>query len=275
MLIGILRQSGFLVMSGPVGSGKTTLLNTFLYLVSTRKTEYSKINSALVVNPLLTREELLEYILDEFEIPCQSTSKPRRLNALREFLLKQKAENALSVLIIDEAHLMTFELLEEIRLLSNLDTMEGKLLQIVLCGQPELHASLSRPELLALKQRIAVTAQLRPLSEAETKTYMEDRMRTAGLATASPFSLDAVQQIHRTSGGIPRLINLISDHSLLLAFTTGKRAIGTDIVKTVIHQNGFSNGHDGDLGPGISTTAVEGNEVKISSSLKAGATGTR
>ena len=264
-----------MVMTGPVGSGKTTLLNTFLYLVSTRRTEYTKVNSAMIVNPLLTRDELMESILDEFDISCSSTSKPRRLNALREFLLQTRTNNGLAVLIIDEAHLMTFELLEEIRLLSNLDTMGGKLLQIVICGQPELYGKLSQPQLLALRQRIAVTAELRALSEMETKKYLEDRLKTAGLNSASPFTAEAVQEIHQTSGGIPRIINLMADQLLLLACSAGKRLIGPDAVRTVKQMNIFG---EIETPPKAKTAAASDTgslEEQVQTSLEAEVNGTR
>jgi hypothetical protein len=186
--------------------------------------------SAFLVNPTLTPAELLEAVLDEYEINCTATSKPRRLAALHQMLFQTQQQGGTAVLLIDEAHLMTIELLEEIRLLGNTDTYHEKLLQIVLCGQPELFAVLQRPELQALQQRIAGTCLLRPLSLPETRAYVAERLHAAGLRGSSPFTGTAVETIHKMSNGVPRLINLLADACLMSGFELKRKQIDQLIV---------------------------------------------
>src|ERR1700675_1649219 len=166
LLEGILYRRGLVMITGPIGTGKTTLVHSALQVFEDKK---MPIKSALLFNPTLTRDEFLEMTLEEFEVNCTSTSKPRRLMALHDMLLQTQRKGGTAVLFIDEAHLLTSELLEEIRLLGNADMHHEKLLQIVLSGQPELVEIMSRPELSALQQRIAGRAQLRPLSLPETR----------------------------------------------------------------------------------------------------------
>src|SRR5262249_15124598 len=159
---------------------------------------------------VLTRDEFLEMLLAEFEIPCTSTSKVARLAALQRVLLAIQQKGGTSVLVIDEAHLLSPELLEEIRLLSNADTYKEKPLQIVLCGQVELLQLLLKPELRALRQRIASSCALRPLSLTEVRAYIAERLHAAGLrGTNSPFPTATIETIFKVSHGVPRLINLI------------------------------------------------------------------
>src|SRR5713226_9323214 len=160
VLEGIFYRKGLVMITGPIGTGKTTLIHTALQLFSDMK---MPVRSALLFNPMLTRDEFLEMMLEEFEVKCSSTSKPRRLMALQQMLLEAQRRGGTAVLFIDEAHLLSTELLEEIRLLGNADTHQEKLLQIILCGQPELLAMMNRRELSALQQRIAARAHLRPL----------------------------------------------------------------------------------------------------------------
>jgi general secretion pathway protein A len=189
------------------------------------------IRSALLFNPTLTRDEFLEMMLEEFEVECTATSKPRRLMALNHMLLSTQRQGGTAVLFIDEAHLLSPELLEEIRLLGNADTHQEKLLQIVLSGQPELVAMMNRRELSALQQRIAARANLRPLSLPEVRAYMTERLHFAGLKGLLPFSDPAVERILLHSSGVPRLINLICDTCLSLGFRTKRKTIQPDIVE--------------------------------------------
>jgi general secretion pathway protein A len=172
----------------------------------------------------------LEALLDEFEIACTATSKPRRLAAFHQMLYQTQQQGGTSLLLIDEAHLMNVELLEEIRLLGNTDTYQEKLIQIVLCGQPELFTVLHRPELRALQQRIASACQLRPLSLPETRAYVAERLHSAGLRGPAPFTSRAIETIHNLSGGVPRLINLLSDGCLSIGFEMQKKLIDQTIV---------------------------------------------
>src|SRR5215472_4560688 len=182
LIQGIVQRRGFLVVTGAIGTGKTTLLHTSLQILTLTQQQVGKrrVESAFLVNPTLTREELLESIIDDFEVSCTGTTKPRRLVALREHLLKTQSLGGTSVLILDEAHLLTLELAEEIRLLSNLDSSSDKLLQIVLAGQPELEHLLDNPKLRALQQRIAVYTRLRALNSQEVRLYIAERMKIAG-----------------------------------------------------------------------------------------------
>jgi general secretion pathway protein A len=213
---GVLMRKGFLVLTGPIGTGKTTILHAVMHILNDQAVSKAKLSTAFVVNPTLTRDEFLEFILDEFEVPCPSTSKPRRLAALNQMLLATQRRGGTAVLVIDEAHLLSMELLEEIRLLGNTDTYREKLLQVVLSAQPELHTVLARKELQALRQRVAGWCQLRPLSLPETRAYIAERLHVAGLQGNSPFLATTVEKIFNYSQGVPRLINLLCDQCLLL-----------------------------------------------------------
>ena len=230
LLQGVLQRKGFTVVAGPVGTGKTTLLHTALQILTEKSEGRGRLDSAFLVNPTLSPAELLEAVLDEYEINCTATSKPRRLAALHQMLFQTQQQGGTAVLLIDEAHLMTVELLEEIRLLGNTDTYQEKLLQIVLCGQPELFAVLQRPELQALQQRIASTCLLRPLSLPETRAYVAERLHAAGLRGSSPFTGTAVEGIHKLTNGVPRLINLLSDACLMTGFELKRKQIDQLIV---------------------------------------------
>src|SRR5690349_3924011 len=189
VLEGIFYRKGLVMITGPIGTGKTTLVHAALQLLSNKK---MPIKSALLFNPTLSRDEFLEMMLEEFEVECTSQSKPKRLAALHQMLLDTQRQGGTSVLFIDEAHLLSSELLDEIRLLGNADTHQEKLLQIVLSGQPELVPMMNRRELSALQQRIASRAQLRPLTAAEARVYIAERLRAAGLEGPSPFSPQAL-----------------------------------------------------------------------------------
>jgi general secretion pathway protein A len=232
LIQGVLRRRGFMVATGAVGTGKTTVLNALLYLLSNlHKNGERKLVSAFLVNPILSKEEFLETLLDEFELRVAQTTKPRRLLALHELFLEAQAKGGTAVLIIDEAHLLTVELLEEIRLLTNMDTHREKLVQVILCGQPELATVLLQPQLRALRQRIALLAQLRPLTQTETGKYIEQRLRLAALEGPSPFSLPALDEVHRRTQGVPRLINLLCDSSLSIAAQMQQKEVGAEIVR--------------------------------------------
>jgi general secretion pathway protein A len=228
LLEGIFYRKGLVMLTGPIGTGKTTLVHAALQIISDRK---MPVRSALLFNPVLSRDEFLEMMLEEFEVTCSSPSKPRRLAALHQMLLDTQREGGTAVLFVDEAHLLSAELLEEIRLLGNADTHDGKLLQIVLSGQPELLTVMRRKELSALQQRIAARANLRPLTAAETGVYVAERLRAAGSSGPSPFTPEALETLHSFSRGVPRLINLIGDACLALGFRTLRNKIQPDMVQ--------------------------------------------
>jgi general secretion pathway protein A len=227
----ILRRKGFVVVHGPIGTGKTTVLHAAMQILSQLDSNHDRFASALVVNPLLSRDEFLETLMTEFQVSCASTSKPARLSALQEMFLEKQGNGGTSVLFVDEAHLLTIELLEEIRLLTNTDIYRAKLLQVVLCGQPELTALLQRRELRALHQRITCHCLLRPLSLAETLSYVSERLHAAGLNGESPFYNGAIELVHLHSQGVPRLINHICDNALMIGFTTQHKEIQQDIIE--------------------------------------------
>lgn len=221
----ILDRKGFVALSGMAGAGKTTLLSWVL-----RKLPTSRIQSSVILNPTLTPSEFLELVMLDFGIPDIPTSKALRVVILQKFLLKAHREGKISVLIVDEAHKLSPEVLEEIRLLGNFE-WEEKLLQVVLIGQSELDQVLSQPELWQLKQRISVRLSLKPLGASEVGTYIEHRWRAAGGQEAAPFSSEAVVNVAKWSRGIPRLINSICDNALVEAFAATSRSVSPDHVR--------------------------------------------
>ncbi len=219
---------GFVLLTGEIGTGKTTVCRCFLEQIP------ASCNVAYIVNPKLTVLELLQSICHEFHIPparykVLPTIKDY-LDPLNAFLLRTHAEGRNNVLIIDEAQNLSSDVLEQLRLLTNLETSERKLLQIVLIGQPKLRAKLQRPELEQLAQRVIARYHLEALTEVETVQYIQHRLEVAGLKSGQPFERRAVQRIHRITRGVPRRINLLCDRSLLGAFATGKTSVDSTIV---------------------------------------------
>ncbi len=231
LIQGVGLRKGFQLLVGPVGTGKTLILHSALRLLTDHAAGRQPLASAFLVNPTLNREEFLEAILAEFEVPCAHASKPRRLMALHEMLLAVQRRGGTSLLIIDEAHLMSAELFEEVRMLGNVDTYQEKLLQVVLSGQPEMLGQLNHPRLQALRQRIAVRSQLRELSLPETRVYVAERLHAAGLRGPSLFGGPALDLLYQYTCGIPRLINLVCDGCLTLGFQTQRRQIEPDLVE--------------------------------------------
>lgn len=229
LLFAVTERKGFMVMTGDVGTGKTTLVKKLLESTPLTRAQFS-----VIVNPALTRSELLESVLMNFgevEIP---SSKAVRLFLLNKFLLRAHKQGKISVLVIDEAHLLTGELIDEIRLLSNFETPEHKLLQIILVGQNELNTLLALDSLRQVKQRVAVRVQIGPLAEPDVARYLEARWARAGTRQALPFSEDAIRLIARCSGGVPRIINVICDSALLNAYGTKATAIGVPQIYEVL-----------------------------------------
>jgi general secretion pathway protein A len=235
---GIATRKGFVVMTGEVGTGKTTLLKTVLSTFSN-----DRVSSAFVFNPRFEVLDFLEFVLTDFGIPPQTRTKSGMLLQLNRWLIERFRERGLCVIVVDEAQNLSWELLEEIRLLTNLETSSEKLLQIVLSGQPELEDKLRDPCVRQLRQRVAVWCKTRPLTGEETKAYIAERLRIAG-ATQPVMAPDAVQLIHHYSRGIPRLINLISEHALITAYVEQMKPIPACIIEGVcteleLHQQPF------------------------------------
>src|SRR2546423_11188976 len=229
LLYGVNGGGGFVLLSGEIGAGKTTVCRCFLEQIPRR------CNVAYIFNPKLTVDELLMSICLEFGIPYehQGPGMPTvkdYVDALTQFLLKTHAVGQNNVLIIDEAQNLSADVLEQLRLLTNLETNNRKLLQFVLIGQPELRDMLARPELEQLAQRVIARYHLDALSEAETLQYIRHRLAVAGASRSVPFDAAALQRIHTLSRGVPRRINLLADRSLLGAYSAGRPRVELDIV---------------------------------------------
>ena len=230
LLFAIASHKGFMQLTGEVGSGKTTICRRLLgQLESHQKT-------ALILNPCMTPLQLMRAIVTEFGIEPPRHDRTGYLDALNAFLLEQVAQGNDAVLIIDEAQDLTPELLEQVRLLSNLETDEHKLLQIVLIGQPELRDTLNEPGLRQLRQRITVRYHLSPLTRQETAQYIERRIHVAGGNGRPRFSPPAVRRIHRYSKGIPRLINAVCDMTLLAGYVTRQEHFTARLVRRAIRE---------------------------------------
>jgi general secretion pathway protein A len=230
MVEGVVGRKGLQIAIGPIGTGKTTLLYCLQHILSHEATREHPLRSAFVVNPTLTADELFEALFDELEIHASAPTKPARLRALHELLMASHKKNSPVVVIIDEAHLMPAELIEEVRLLMNLDNYPVNVLQIILCGQPELLPLLMKPELAALKQRISVVTKLRALTLTETRAYIAERLHVAGLRGESPFTTPALEEIFRLANGVPRLINSVCDHTLGTGFRHQQKKLDADSV---------------------------------------------
>lgn len=224
---GIAARKGFVVMTGEVGTGKTTLLKTVLSSFADQR-----IATAFVFNPRLDVLDFLEFVLADFGIPCASRTKSGMLLQLNAWLVDRFRCGELCAIVIDEAQNLSWDLLEEIRLLTNLETASEKLVQIVLSGQPELEEKLRNPSVRQLRQRIALWCRTRPLTGEETKAYIAKRLHIAG-ARQLVFSPEAVEVIHRCSKGIPRLINLVCEHALIAAYVEQIKPVPAHIVESV------------------------------------------
>jgi general secretion pathway protein A len=228
LLYGVREKKGFIVITGEVGTGKTTLIHYLLDKLNGN----SHTRTAFLFNPKLTVHDFLQYILKDLGVSVQGKTKGDYLHNLQDYLLDAYSKNEVVVLIVDEAQALNPELLEEIRLLSNLETSKSKLLQIVLVGQPELDKTLSQHGFRQLRQRINLKYQLLPLSEKETKEYVERRLRIAGAAKPL-FTEKAIKEIYLRSRGIPRVINILCDNALLNGYALDQKLVDEKSVKEV------------------------------------------
>jgi general secretion pathway protein A len=213
LIYGVQSRKGFIALTGEVGTGKTTMLECLRDHLDTHHTPF-----AFVFNSRLTPEQFFEMVAYDFELPCSRTSKTEVLIALNVVLLERANQNRTTALIVDEAHNLDWNVLEEIRLLGNLENRRGKLLQIILSGQPELDRKLEQSEYRQLRQRIALRCRLRPFTASETAQYIATRLNRAGLRDQKVFPADVLVEIHRRTEGIPRVINSVCDNLMLTAF---------------------------------------------------------
>jgi general secretion pathway protein A len=220
LLYGIRERKGFVQLTGEVGAGKTTLCRAMLEQLDER---YS---TALILNPVMSADEMMKAIAQEFGLPVNGLDRLDTLGVINQFLLQQVERGKETVLLIDEAQDLTDELLEQVRLLSNLETDNRKLLQIVLLGQPELRDRLNNPRLRQLRQRITVRYHLAPLSRDEVNDYIRHRLHVSGANGTPSFSRPALWRIYHYSQGIPRLVNAICDKALLAGFVEQREEIG-------------------------------------------------
>ena len=225
---GISERKGFIVITGEVGTGKTTLIHTLLERLN------GSVKTALIFNPNLTLQDFFLSLLNEFDLKVEAPTKANFLIEFNNFLIGCLKKNENVVLIIDEAQNLTPSVLEEIRLLLNLETSNDKLLQVVLAGQPELSRKLNLPELRQLKQRISVRYHIPPLQRREVEEYIIKRLRTAGSQNFSIFTKKAIDEIFNYSRGIPRLINVLCDNSLLVGYATEQTRIDHKIIRECI-----------------------------------------
>jgi general secretion pathway protein A len=227
---GVLRRKGFVVVTGEVGTGKTLLVRCLLDSLTQHKVAF-----AYIYNPVLTVQNFLEQVLADLSLPVACRSKSEALARLNNYLLTRSREDLTTALVVDEAQLLSWELLEEIRLLTNLETTQHKLLQIVLAGQPELDRKMDSHQLRQLKQRVGLRYNLLPLEFAEVEGYIHRRLELAGAGEGQHtiFSKEAIESVYRFSKGIPRLVNTLCENSLMLGFGLQKKQIAASIVREV------------------------------------------
>ena len=226
LLYSVRTRLGLTVLIGEAGTGKTTLLRTLTDLFEGKNFVIARCN-----NPTLTRDEFYDVLLAELRVECPSPLKSRQLSALQEALIRFRDAGRSAILIVDEAQKLPLELLEEIRLLLNLETPRDKLLQIIMAGQPELGVIIGRPELRQLKQRVSAIFRLQTLSVEELREYLQHRLDRAGIPEQKLFPADLIGLIHRYTQGIPRLVNSLCDAALQIGFALQSPSITASIIR--------------------------------------------
>ena len=228
LIYGVQSRKGFVVLSGEVGTGKTTMLECLRDFLHSQQMTY-----ASLFNSRLTVQQFFEMVAYDFGLRCTRTSKTEVLFALNEMILERANVGRTTVLIVDEAHNLDWEVLEEIRLLGNLENRRGKLLQIVLAGQPELDRKMEAPEFRQLKQRIALRCVLQPFRVEETREYIQSRLARAGMKEQTLFTPEMLREIHFRTQGIPRVINAVCDNLLLTAFALESKVVTLEMLDEV------------------------------------------
>jgi general secretion pathway protein A len=231
---GVRRHKGFVVLTGEVGTGKTLLLRCLLQLLKRN----NDVAYAYVFNGRLSSVEFLQYVAGDFGLPASNKNKGELLMALSNYVIERGRANLTTVLVVDEAHQLSIEILEEIRLLTNLETAQSKLLQILLVGQPELDEKLDSVELRQLKQRIGFRSRLAPLDQLETKGYIERRLQLAGAnpQAATLFPPQTIAAVYRCSGGFPRLINTVCENALIAAYSKQLSTVTPEIIEDIANE---------------------------------------
>lgn len=232
---GIKERSGFILLTGDVGSGKTTIIRDLI------NKKHDRVVLAKIFNTRVNSDQLISMINDDFGLPVQGKDKIELLRDLNAFLISQYAKGNQPTLIIDEAQNLNSKLLEEVRMLSNLETDNAKLLQIILVGQPELRETLKRPGMRQLRQRLSINCHLQPLSSTEIEEYILHRLEIAGDRSAVVFDTQALHLIYKYSRGIPRLINIICDFLMLSACSEETKRLDGDMVHDIIVDLDFEN----------------------------------
>ena len=235
---GIQSRKGFVLLTGEVGTGKTTLINKLMEWL-----RLQQVATAFIFNSRMDVPQMLDFMMADFGIPCDTKSKSQILQRLYNWLLDRYRAGETAVLVIDEAQNLSDEVLEEIRMLTNLETFTEKLLQIVLVGQPELEYRLKQPQLRQLRQRLTLRAKTHAFNLEETRAYVSQRLRIAGSNGEAIFDEEAVQALYRYSAGIPRVINLLCEHCLVSAFVDQKKTVAAEIVDSVARDFDLSDGN--------------------------------
>jgi general secretion pathway protein A len=228
LIYGVQSRKGFIVLTGEVGTGKTTMLECLRDHLTAHHTPF-----AFLFNSRLTTDQFFEMIAYDFDLACTRNSKTEVLFALNSMLIQRANQNQTTVLIVDEAQNLDWEVLEEIRLLGNLETRRGKMMQIILSGQPELDRKLEEREYRQLKQRIALRCHLRPFTALETSQYIASRLRRAGMLEQTVFPANVLAEVHRRTQGIPRLINSVCDNLMLTSFAMESRVANVEMLEEV------------------------------------------
>jgi len=233
LMYGVQARKGIITLTGEVGTGKTTLVNRLLDWL-----RLQRVRTAFLFNSRMNSMQLFDFVLAEFDIPCNSQSKSQQVMKLNQWLLERYRAGETAVLIVDEAQNLTFPVLEEIRLLTNLETSTEKLLQIVLSGQSELEEKLKLPQLRQLRQRITIRCKTTPLTKEETSDYIFDRLRIAGAAPDGEpiFTAKTIETVHLYSMGVPRVINLLCEHALINAYVEQQRPIVPKVIEDIARE---------------------------------------
>ncbi len=227
LVYGVRSRKGFVMLTGEVGTGKTTLLHALLAQLD------ASTDSAYIFNSRLEPLDFFKLLFDDLGIQETCTSKAEYLLALNHFLIDRLKNDRTVLLIVDEAQNLSREMLEEIRLLSNLETPNSKLLQIVLAGQPELGEMLDRDDLRQLRQRIVLRHELKPFDAAELEYYVEERLRLAGYTGKGIFKRSALRELFAVTGGVPRLVNVVCDGAFLTGYGRDQSTLGAEIIREV------------------------------------------